>query len=61
MAETPEARLEPGFPTSMLPYIHVARCKLRISQTPSALAKLAVQAAKHPDQKNDRQWDADEP
>jgi hypothetical protein len=25
------------------------------------LAKLTVQAAKRPDQKNDRQWDADEP
>jgi hypothetical protein len=27
----------------------------------SAWQKSAVQAAKHPDQKNDRQWDADEP
>jgi hypothetical protein len=51
----PEARLEPGFPTSMS---HVANF---VRRNTVRLAKLAVQAAKHPDQKNDRQWDADEP
>jgi hypothetical protein len=50
-----KTRLAPGFRTLLQMPFELAFRKF------SAWRKSAVQAAKHPNQKNDRQWDADEP